>query len=205
MNASKSSTVFAKSLLLLFALSIGGILLMKAPLNSGIASEQERVFENGIPEDVPIKIKIKKEKEKSFKDLQNEKWLSEFELEVTNTGDKPIYFLDITLITDVKVDGDRLVFPQVYGRAELGDIISKATPDDPSIKPGETYVLKMGEIPAWERGVREKRFPQATKLRAELQSLSFGDGTGYFGNHPYPPQTGYNRNSTIVATQISLA
>jgi hypothetical protein len=35
--------------------------------------------------------------------------------------------------------------------------------------------------------VREQRFPQATKFRAELQSLSFGDGTGYFGTEIYPP------------------
>jgi hypothetical protein len=34
-----------------------------------------------------VKIKIKKEKDLSIKDLKTEKWLSEFELELTNTGD----------------------------------------------------------------------------------------------------------------------
>lgn len=184
----KTSTVAAKTLIMLFLVMIIAIFMMKPFVTSSITrAQQERIFEDTIPKGVPIKIKIKKEKEKSFKDLKNEKWLSEFELELTNTGDKPIYFLDITLITDVRVGGERLAFPQVFGRAELGDIVSKAQPDDPSIKPGETYVFKMGEIPAWERGVREKHFPEATRLRAELQSISFGDGTGYFGNHPYPP------------------
>ena len=36
--------------------------------------------------------------------LKNEKWVREFELEVTNTGDKPIYFLFLDLIADVKLD-----------------------------------------------------------------------------------------------------
>ncbi|HET8669511.1 MAG TPA: hypothetical protein VFM05_02460 [Candidatus Saccharimonadales bacterium] len=66
---------------------------------------QERVFENKIPTHIPIKIKIKKEKEKSFKDPKNEKWLREFALELTNTGDKLIYFLYITMDTEAKFDG----------------------------------------------------------------------------------------------------
>jgi hypothetical protein len=119
----------AKTVLLLFALTLATIFLMNAPLTSSIARGQgERVFENTIPKDVPIKIKIKKEKEESFKDLKNEKWLSEFELELTNTGDKPIYFLYLTLVTDVRVGAARLVFPQVYGRAELGPCLQVTAP-----------------------------------------------------------------------------
>src|SRR5256886_2138983 len=55
-------------------------------------SRKERILENLIKKNVPIKVNVKKEKEESFKDLNNEKWVREFELEVTNTGDKPIYF-----------------------------------------------------------------------------------------------------------------
>jgi hypothetical protein len=84
----------------------------------------ERVLENKIPKDVPITVKIKKEKEESFKVLKNEKWVREMELELTNIGDKPIYFLYIIMATDVRVGGERLVFPINYGRNELGDIIS---------------------------------------------------------------------------------
>src|SRR5881394_75142 len=100
----KTSALFAKSLLLLFALLMVGIFLMKAPVTSSIARvQEERVFENEIPENAPIKIKIKKEKERSFKDLKDESWVREFELEVINTSDKPIYFIYINLITDVKL------------------------------------------------------------------------------------------------------
>jgi hypothetical protein len=183
----KTSYLAAKTLSLTFFLFVIATLLMATNLTLSSARQEKRVFENAIPERIPIKIKIKKEKEASFEALQNEKWLSEFELELTNTGDKPIYFLYITMVTDVKHGGQRLVFPLTYGRAELGDIVTKARPDDVPIKPGETFVLKFGEVPEWERGVRENRWPEATKFRAELQLISFGDGTGYFGTQPYPP------------------
>src|SRR3982074_262499 len=186
----RTSVMTAKILLLSFALMLIAIFLMNGWLTSSSARVQgERVFENTIPKDVPIKIKIKKEKEQSFKDLKNEKWVGEFELELTNTGDKQIYFIFLNLATDVRVGGERLVFSLVYGRAELGDIISKAASDDIPISPGETHVFKIhpGQVPAWEKGVRDRHYPEATKLRLELESISFGDGTGYFGNHPYPP------------------
>jgi hypothetical protein len=59
--------------------------------------KEERQLEDATPKHVPIKVKIKKEKEEAFKDLKNEQWLKELELEVTNTGNKPIYFLVFVL------------------------------------------------------------------------------------------------------------
>jgi hypothetical protein len=174
----KSSALAAKTLVLLFVFVMVAILLMRPPLTSSNARGQaERVFEDAIPENAPIRIKIKKEKEKSFKELKDETWVEEFELEVKNVGEKPIYLIFIDLVTDVRVGGDRLVFSLVYGRAELGDIITKAGPDDPSIKPGETYVFKIhpGQVPAWEQSVREKSHPDASRLQAKLEMLSYGD------------------------------
>src|SRR5215213_9836214 len=180
----------AKTLAAVFVLSVVGVVLIASRVTSSSAATQERIFENRIPAHIPIKIKIKKEKEESFKDLKNEKWLREFELELTNTGDKPIYFLYITMDTEVKVDGGpEIVFPLAYGRAELGDIVTKATSDDVPIKPGETITLTTKQATAWEIGIREKRWPDATKFKAEIQVLSFGDGTGYWGNELYPPAT----------------
>jgi hypothetical protein len=163
--------------------------MMGSRLSSSSAALQERIFENKIPAHIPIKIKIKKEKEQSFKDLKNEKWLREFELEVTNTGDKPIYYLEIVMDTGVKFDGSgpEIVFPLRYGRAELGDIVTKATSDDVPIKPGDTIILTTRQATAWEIGIRENRWPEATKFKAEIQMLSFGDGTGYWGTELYPP------------------
>jgi len=118
MNTSAANpTALAKILAAALVLSIVGILMTASLLSSSSAALQERIFENKIPAHIPIKIKIKKEKEKSFKDLKNEKWLREFELELTNTGDKPIYFLYITMDTGVKFDrvGPEIVFPLTYG------------------------------------------------------------------------------------------
>jgi hypothetical protein len=170
-------------------LSIVGVLMLAQFLPWSSAAQQERILEDKIPAHIPIKIKIRKEKEESFKDLKNEKWLREFELEVTNTGDKPIYFLLIHLGTNVRFDGREMVYSVMYGRPELGDILTKATSDDVPIKPGETIYLSVnvGGAQLWETHVREQRFPESTKFTAEFQQLSFGDGTGYFASELYPP------------------
>jgi hypothetical protein len=184
-----SNTLLAKALLVVFSLLGVSVFLIEAPLTPSVAQMQERLLQNNVKKEVPIKLKIKKNKEKSFKDLKNGKWVSEFELEVTNTGDKPIYFLYIMLTSDVKQNGYPMVFPLQYGRRELGDIITRAKPEDVAIKPGETYVLTIhpGQIETWEKAVLEGEQPDATTLSAELQMLSFGNGYGYFGNEPYPP------------------
>jgi len=181
------STWLLKALLLSVFLFFAGLFLIKAPLTD--ARMQERVLQNDIKENVPIKVKIKKEKEKSFKNLKNGKWIGEFELELTNTGNKPIYFVYITLVSDVEYGGTRLVFPVMYGRDELGDIITRAEDKDIPIKPGETYLFTIhpGQIESWENEVAKGTWPDATRLSVALQALSFGDGTGYLANTPYPP------------------
>jgi len=86
---------------------------------SSIGQDDERELENLIPKHVPLAIKVRKEKEPGFKDLNNEAWARDFELEVTNTGDKPIYAFYLMLVTELKwANGDRVVFPIYYGRTE---------------------------------------------------------------------------------------
>src|SRR5881396_2315597 len=62
-------------------------------LRKHAVQQEERQVEDSIPKHVPIKVKLKREKEAKFKDLNNSDWLRDFELEVTNTSNKPIYFL----------------------------------------------------------------------------------------------------------------
>ena len=143
---------------------------------------EERSLEDQIPKNVPVKIKIRKEKEKAFKDLKNEKWARDFELEVTNTGNKPIYELYVLLITDIKATaGYRVLTTLYYGRSELGTISTLATRDDIPIMPGESTILKIdpGQIEAWEIKTREEHRPFPKKIQIKFQVLSFGDGTGY--------------------------
>lgn len=172
---------------IMFALWLGVLLT-----STEVQAQGERLLETRIPANVPIKVSIKPEKEASFRDLQNEQWVREFELEVSNTGHKPIYFLFIYLITDVNAGGEPLMFSLVYGRPELGGVINQAQPGDIPIKPGETFAIRIHprQVPAWERSVREKTHPDASRVRTKLELVSFGDGSGYIGNIPYPPGTG---------------
>jgi hypothetical protein len=81
-----------------------------APSISGVTqSKQERSFVSLFPNNVPIELKIKKDKEASFKDLKNQKWASEFELEILNIGDRPIYYLHLDLFTDFYINGESKV------------------------------------------------------------------------------------------------
>jgi hypothetical protein len=86
-----------RAVLVIFA----GLLLLLTMMSpkSSAQSPEERVLEDLIPKHLPIKVKIKQEgKEDSFKDMKNDLWVSDFELEVTNTGEKPIYYLYLMLL-----------------------------------------------------------------------------------------------------------
>lgn len=74
--------------------SLTHITSAQSPQDAGVPVTQgEREFKNTVPAHAPVKIKIKIKNEKSFKDEGNKNWFRELELEVKNTGDKPIYFL----------------------------------------------------------------------------------------------------------------
>jgi hypothetical protein len=166
-----------------------GLLLPMNLMSPSSGQSGERVLESLITKEVPMTVKVKREKEDSFKDMKNKDWAREFELELTNTGNKPIFFVFMYLITDVKLNGSALQFPVLFGRPELGDIVTKASPEEPAIKPGETYVFKLSpsEVRMWEDDTRNGNHPDATRIQVLPQEMSFGDGTGFFVNTPYPP------------------
>lgn len=117
--------------------------------------------------------------------MKNERWAREFELEITNTGTKPIYALDLLVLTDVTAAaGFPIVFPLYYGRNELGDIRTKAEPTDVPIKPGENVSLKIHPniLNAWDYKRKHANRPLPKRLEVKIESLNFGDGTGYVGN-----------------------
>jgi hypothetical protein len=166
-----------------------------------VSSKEERELKDTIPKHLPIKVKIKKEKEKAFKDLKNEKWLRDFELEVTNTGDKPIYLLHMLLILPeiTAPDGVGMGFSLHYGRSQLVDIETKAGPDDVPIKPGETYVFRFSDltVQSWERFRQRENKPDAKKLILHFQILSFGDGTGFVSTDGTPIPNPSNKTSSL--------
>jgi hypothetical protein len=183
----KSPAIANRRLLYFLLIFVASIFLMKGLLTASIAqSPEERELEDKVPKHLPIKVKIRKEKEKAFKDLKNEKWLRDLELEVTNIGDKPIYLLHFTLVLPEITDetGRNVGFTLHYGRAELGDIITKATPDDIPINPGDTYTFNIveGQVLGWESFARKQKKSPPKKIDLKFQILSFGDGTGFVGN-----------------------
>jgi len=135
--------------------------------------ENERQLDDQIPKHVPIKIKIKKEKEAGFKDLNNERWAREFELEVTNTGTKPIYALDLSVWTDGRAAaGLRIVFKLSYGRKVFWDIRTKPEPTDIPIKPGESIYLTIypGQLDAWDLARQKENRPFPRHLQVIFNS-----------------------------------
>jgi hypothetical protein len=189
------SRLWNLKLMMLVATLLGALLLSgvvgvvgtaQAPAQEGVAqpTPQERVWEDRIPKHLPLKVKVK--------NINNEKWYSDVEVEVTNTGNKPIYYLMIVLFFgDVTMeDGTGIGFPLRYGRPELSRIGNRATPEDVPIQPGETYVFKSHEglAKGWDgfRAKRNMRHPKKIGIRFEI--LNFGDNTGFVtrGGLPVP-------------------
>jgi len=141
------------------------------------APQEERVLEDKIPKHLPLKIKVK--------NLKNERWTRDLEIEVTNTSHKPIYYLFLNLsLPDIKSDSNRTMgFQLGYGRQELVSFAAPLKPDDVPIRPGESYTLK---IPAqfsrgWERFAEKRKLSKTEpkKILLRFGQLNFGDGTGF--------------------------
>jgi hypothetical protein len=97
----------------------------------------EREVADKLPKHLPIRVKVKNPEK--VNNLNNDGWLGDLEIEVKNTGDKPIYFLRLILIfEDVKKNsGGEIGYSFVYGRGELIDIGKQPGAADIPIPPGE--------------------------------------------------------------------
>ena len=110
---------------------------------AGAAAVPEREFKSTIPEHVPLKVKVKNEKR--FKRMTNEHWARELEIEVTNTGRKPIYYLYMLIVMPevVNEQGHAHAIRLIYGRRDLLRLDAPLQPDDMPIRPGESVTLKI--------------------------------------------------------------
>lgn len=154
---------------------------------------KERVLEDKIPKHVPIKIKIRAEKEKAFKDSNNERWHRDFELEVTNKSNKPIYFLHLMFsLPEVISPNGNIVGTSLYdGRPEFVHFNTRPIPGDVPIQPGETHTFKVPDHfqRLWEDYKEREQRPDPKRIEILFADLSFGDGTGFNGTdgmaYPY--------------------
>jgi hypothetical protein len=148
------------------------------------SSQSKRQLDDRVPRHLPIKIKIKKEKELDFQDLKNEHWARDFQLEVKNTGERPIYALSLVwMLTDVKMpDGNPYGSTFKYGRSEFITVPGeRPKPDDVPIKPGETYVFKLSNstVEGWESWAKDNHLPQPKNVQIIFNFICFGDDTGW--------------------------
>jgi hypothetical protein len=183
-----AATMFVSLLLALTLTQSGGMNDVSAQ-----SQQEERQLEISIPRHVPLRIKIKEEKERGFKDLNNENWARDFELEVTNIGTKPIYSLAFIVFLDVKAaEGFQIETHVSFGRVELSDHRVRAIANDIPIEPGDSWSLKIdpGQVEVWARKRQEEGRPLPKKVQVRFQNLSFGDGTGLMGpaGTPVPRQ-----------------
>lgn len=175
----RSSALFIAGLLLIFGLSFvstGTVATVSVPQDNQAASpSQERQLGIGVKPHLPIKIKAK--------NLNNEKWAHDLEIEVTNKSDRPIYYLSFLLVIQgIKSDdGKEYAFWLHYGRPRLNDFSTPLDSTDVPLLPNDTCVLKIPESEAtgWEITRTKKKYAQPIKVGLVFQSLNFGDGTGY--------------------------
>jgi hypothetical protein len=148
---------------------------------SGEKAEREVVEK--IPKHLPIKVKVKKPEK--LKDLENEDWLGELEVEVTNTGTKPIYYLNISVdLPDVFApSGLNIGFGLQYGRGKLVSLSEPVLPDDVPIPPGGVVALKVPANPVagWKLFRAGGKVTNPRKIEFIFNYMNFGDGTGYVG------------------------
>lgn len=165
--------------LLAFFLIVCGIGIVPSTAQSGQESSEERKFESTIPAHVPVKVKIKNEQ--AFKDMKNKKWARDLEIELRNTGSKPIYFIYMVMVLpDMLVHGNPSGFQITYGRKDLMRLTTPIRSDDMPIQPGESATLKISaaQVGGYERMRDEEKRHEPKKGELDLQLINFGDGTG---------------------------
>jgi hypothetical protein len=191
MNTQFFTTI--KRFILLLTLSFVAFFFSRVSVPSFAQDSEVREIENKIPEHLLIKIKFKKETEEKIKDLKNDQWVRDFELEVTNTSDKPIYYLDFFVVIPgvISESGAPIGMPLRYGRMAFIKSSTRPLPDDEPIKPGETFSFKIPEKyqKGWYGHKTKGYMNDPRRIQLVFVHLSFGDGTGFRGTTavPYPP------------------
>lgn len=168
---------------------------VQSPPQEAAASpvSQERKLKMRFHPRLPIKVKVK--------NLQSENWARDFEVEVTNTSNKPIYFLSLGVVLPEvsSPDGYEIVFPLRYGRMDFISFQERGRDGDVPIQPGEKYVFKIVEQEAevWEKYASKRNLlpVEPRKVQIIFQSLNFGDGTGFHGN---PAEPVPNKRTSIL-------
>lgn len=146
-----------------------------APGIETVPQGQEKKLLSNIPSHLPLKVKVK--------NLNSKRWVHDLEVEVTNTSERPIYFLGfgITLPEIIGSTGHKIGFFLMYGRGQLIDFSTPIQPDDVPLQPGEKHIFKIPEgiAKGWDALKEREGKPEPKRIHLIFQSLNFGDGTGF--------------------------
>jgi hypothetical protein len=146
----------------------------------------ERVIEDQIPSHLPVKVELK--------NFEVEPLLRNLEIKVTNTSDKPIYYLKLSILLPnvLSPNGNPMNFPLRYGRTDLIDFNEPVRVEDVPISSGESYIFKIPEenLRPFERLAAKKKLSRSEINIVYLlfHLLNFGDKTGFSttGGIPIP-------------------
>lgn len=154
------------------------------PSGSTQSSQAERKAEIRKFEGTPVVIM-------EVRNLRNENWLRDLEIEVKNVSDSPVYFISVSIhFPDISSDPPKpwravAGFSINYGDWRLINLKERASPQDVSLMPGGTYVFRVPDahVKGLEHVKRRKGVGDEATKRIELgvNTVSFGDGTGYVG------------------------
>lgn len=111
--------------------------------------------------------------------------LRNLEIRVTNTSEKPIYYLLLHLVLPdvLSSKGHPIGFPLEFGRTKLVNFSESLTEQDRPIPPGGSRVFKVSEsdLSVFEKIMSKKHVSQSLIRKVQLifDLLNYGDKTGF--------------------------
>ena len=166
--------------------------------HAGLSRQSVRVLSFGETEPVTVRPVSAQDKD----------WLRGFSLEIQNTSGRPIYYIEYGLVLTNPQDGTPYLFYLSQGRKELLTPTQPAAPTDRPIQPGETVTLRIPteSYSSFKNYLKLKRWSISsfTQAQVAIQSINFGDGTGWQGGQLRAQETEMAEAATQVGTGNSV-
>jgi hypothetical protein len=143
-------------------------------------NSSDRIIEDQLPLHIPVEVE--------FYRADIEPLLRNLEVKITNTSNKPIYFLDLGIVLPDVLSplGYPIAFPLRYGRGNLIDFEEPIRADDMPIQPAGSFIFKVPEenLGSFERLVARRKISPAPvrKVYLVFHLINFGDKTGFSGS-----------------------
>lgn len=157
-------------------------LTLLLPAQTALAAPQSpRQYQAMLFDGVPLELV-------EVKGLDRPTWVDDLAITVRNTGDKPIYFLDVIAIFSSAegMNSTLLAAPLHFGDRRLGKASAIPSHDDPAIPIGGTAVLHLSSD---QQDTVSTIQDSVKTVIVYLSVISYGDGTGYIGGGPYRDDT----------------